>query len=322
MPPLSIGPARSPRARSATSAAKASAPGSAGGDLLPPRGERARRREERVDAAHLGVDGDRLLPARRRVEERSPSAQGAGEPDRLDARRGDERHARLVRGAVDERERPRGEPGALDGGRHRLAAQRRRDGVPRVRLDDDGAAGGERRGGVAAGDAERHREVARREHADGADRHHRAAQVGLPLARGVDRRLEVPAGLDQVGERPQLARGAAALTGQARGSERRLGVGRLEQRVAEVLELLGRRAQQHGDLLAGRPAQRPERLGGRRDGGGDVGRRRLRDLLLARLARAGVDRAQHDATSTVRATLTSVPARSTLIRQTSPSCSV
>src|SRR3546814_1386918 len=48
-------------------------------------------------------------------------------------------------------------------------------------FDDDGAARGERRGSVAAGDREGEREVRRAEHRDGAERDAALAQIG-PVA--------------------------------------------------------------------------------------------------------------------------------------------
>ena len=81
---------------------------------------------------------------------------------------------------------PVGQPGVGD-----RAAQLARDQlagarVRRVALDDDGAARGERRRGVAARGREREREVARAEHGDRPDRDEHAAHVGrgIGLASG------------------------------------------------------------------------------------------------------------------------------------------
>ena len=47
-----------------------------------------------------------------------------------------------------------------------------------VRLDDDGAAGGERGGGVSAGDGEGQGEIAGSKDGDGAERAQHGAEVG------------------------------------------------------------------------------------------------------------------------------------------------
>ena len=80
-----------------------------------------------------------------------------------------------------------------------------------VRLDDDGAAGGQRRCGVAAGDREGEREVAGAEDGDGAQRNGALPDVGPRQRgsigqRGIDAGA-VPAALAQhAGEQPQAVR--------------------------------------------------------------------------------------------------------------------
>src|SRR3546814_7916925 len=71
-----------------------------------------------------------------------------------------------------------GQAAFLDRGLDRAADQQRRAGMRGVAFDDDGAARGERRGSVAAGDREGEREVRRAEHRDGAERDAALAQIG------------------------------------------------------------------------------------------------------------------------------------------------
>ena len=93
------------------------------GDRLRAGGERGVGDDDRVDRAHLGVDGDRLRPARRAVGDRAPAGGGAGEADGGDRRRVDERLADLDAGGEQVRDRSVGQPGV--GGRAAQLARRR-----------------------------------------------------------------------------------------------------------------------------------------------------------------------------------------------------
>ena len=115
---------------------------------------------------------------------------------------------------------PSGRPASASAARAISGDERAGARVRRVALDDDRAAGRERGRGVAADGAEGEREVARAEDRDRADRDEHAPQVGprrgLRVGVGqVDDRAEVLAGGDEVGERPQLHRGALELAAQA-----------------------------------------------------------------------------------------------------------
>ena len=88
-----------------------------------------------------------------------------------------------------------------------------------VRLDDDGAARGERRCGVAACDRERQREVAGAEYRDGAERNGTLANVG-PGQRGSIGQCRIDAGAvpaalaEDAGKQAKLSGRAADLAGQ------------------------------------------------------------------------------------------------------------
>ena len=86
----------------------------------------------------------------------------------------------------------------------------------RVTLRDDGTPGRERRRRVAAGHAEREREVARTEDGDRPDRDEHPSQVG-DAVRGVgDDGFEMSSGLREVGERAELSGRAGELAHQPR----------------------------------------------------------------------------------------------------------
>src|SRR4051794_29358971 len=111
----------------------------------------------------------------------------------------------------------------------------------RVALHDDGAAGGERRRGVAAGGAEREWEVARAEDGHRADRDEHAPDVGAREGArvgvgGVDDRVDVVPRLDDRAERLDLTPRPLELAADARLGEPALGY-------ADGDDLLGRAAQ-------------------------------------------------------------------------------
>ena len=91
-----------------------------------------------------------------------------------------------------------------------------------MRLDDHRAAGGQRRRGIAAGDAEREREVARTEDHHRADRIQDAAQVRPRRAHRpgrvavIDPHTEVGALVEDLGEEFELEGGAPQFTTQPR----------------------------------------------------------------------------------------------------------
>ena len=180
--------------------------------------QRGGQQRDRIDAAHLGIDRDRLGPRGRDAHQREAAAARAGEADRLDARIGDQRVAEL------DCPRRAGARTCPPAGRTpprppESRARRARDvpGMGRVALDDHRAAGGQRRGGVAAGDREGEREVARAEHGHRAERR-RCAGAGRGAAAACGRAGRGRCGASSqspvahdLREQPQLADGAAAL---------------------------------------------------------------------------------------------------------------
>lgn len=144
-----------------------------------------------------------------------------------------------------------------------------------VRLDHDGAPGGQGRRGVATGDREREWEVARPEHRDGAERHAALPDVGpwqrFPVGKGrVDAGL-VPAALAQhTGEQSQLARGAPHLTGQPGDRQAALGVGALDEHITARVEVVRDGLEEAGALFDRGIAVGAERIGRGRARGLDV----------------------------------------------------
>ena len=154
--------------------------------------------------------------------------------------------------------------------------ERAGDRVGRVGLHDDGAAGGEGGGGVAARGGEGEREVARAEDRDRAERHHPLADVGARQRRtvrhrGVDPDAEVVALADDGREHPQLSRRTPDLTRDAALGQPALADRLGDDRLLVGLDLGRDRLQEGAAILGGGGAVGAERLGRCRGGGGDVG---------------------------------------------------
>ena len=153
-----------------------------------------------------------------------PPAREPVKPTALMAGIGDEGLADAGPGAVDQREDTGVQAEVLDGLGDGLADEFGGAGVGVVGLDDHGAAGGERRGGVSARHGESQREVA------GAEDGHRAQRdLALPDV-GAGQRCAVRQGridadaaevalADHVGKQPQLAGGAGAFALQPGGGQ-------------------------------------------------------------------------------------------------------
>ena len=92
------------------------------GDGVGALGQRALGDHDRVDAAHLGVDRDRLRAARGALVQRPAGRQRAGEADGGDRGRVHERLAHVVAGALHEREGAVGQAGVGARGATRQAA--------------------------------------------------------------------------------------------------------------------------------------------------------------------------------------------------------
>ena len=259
--------------------------------------EPLREEEDRVDAAHLGEDRNRLAAARGEVEERATAAERTREADRLGRGVLDHLGADRVSLAVQQRERALGESGIGDGLRDHAADHLRRPRVVRVRLDDDRAARGECRRGVAAGNREREREVRRAEHTDRPDRAVHRAEVGLGqrltlAVRVVDPQVEVRAVPDQRGEHPELRAGASAFTRQAREREPGLGAGTLEQRISESLDADRDRFEERRARRAAVVLESRMRGVGEAERAVDLGRRGVVERSRERCPGAGVDRGE------------------------------
>ena len=167
------------------------------------------------------------------------------------------------------------QPGrGIDGPPARRARRRRwrrdRLEVTFVGLHDHRAPGGQRRGGVAAHDAEREREVARREHADRAERDAHAAQVG--------RGAPCPSPGRRGRWRPEVAAG-----------QRR----RRRRTAAGTSYGAARRAAVDGQVgLA--PRERDQLLGGRVEGDGDRAQPASSQVVALRPRAAGVASGSYD----------------------------
>ena len=182
--------------------------------------------------------------------------------------------------AVDEGERggweTAGDDGAVDGGGDEFGCAR----VGAVGLDDDRAACGECRGGVAAGDGEREGEVGGAEDDDGAEGDEHAAEIGARewLAvgeRGIDPRVDPGPLTNDRGEEAELAARAAAFADQACLGQSGLGVGALNKWLTQGFDFKGDGFEELRALRAGALPVGGKGHGGRREGGGDFGGGRL-----------------------------------------------
>ncbi len=255
--------------------------------------------DERVEAAHLRVHGDRPRAVGRVADDRPAAAERAGEGDRLDAVIANELLCQREPGLQHVAERALGQAGP----RRRLA-QQPRDERPRLRvggmaLDHHRAAGRQRRGRVATGRAEGQREVGGAEHGHRADGEEHAADVGTrtqthpPDIRvgGVDDDLEMVARGDDAGQHLQLDRGALELAVEAGFGQARLAPGQPDDLGALVSQPRGGAGEHRG---APRCVGQARVAGGPRGGGDDgveLGGGRLRELG-AGFAGAGVDPVQ------------------------------
>ena len=116
--------------------------------------------DDGVQRSELAVERDGGRPGDGEVEERAAAAGRSGEADGGDERMPHERDALVD--PLDEHDRVRGRAGADERVARDLGDPPRQRRMPRVRLHDDGASRGQRRGGVVAEHREREREVATR----------------------------------------------------------------------------------------------------------------------------------------------------------------
>ncbi|MDR6167686.1 hypothetical protein QE367_001890 [Microbacterium paludicola] len=150
---------------------------------------------------------------------------------------------------VDDREDARRRARRREGGRDDLAGELRQVRVPRVSLEHHGVPRRERAGGVAAGDGEREREVARGEDEHRADALELTADVGARRPHRIvgDRVIDAciepgPLG-EHIGEQAQLECRALQFTPQPRLGEMRLAAGEKHEVVGTRIQALGHRAQ-------------------------------------------------------------------------------
>ena len=168
---------------------------------------------------------------------------------------------------------PSGAPASASARWTTAAGRRRELGMARMGLDHDRAPGRQRRGRVAAGDAEGEREVAGREHQHRAERLQDPPEVGTrrthrPVRVGVvDPDVQVGAVVDDVGEQPQLEGRAPQLAAQPRLAEVGLPDADRHQLVGRRVELVGHRPQ---GLASGRAIQPRPGPGGAGRGGDDL----------------------------------------------------
>ena len=125
----------------------------------------------------------------------------------------------------DARRRPRASPSRAPRSRTAGRDQLGGAGVAGVRLDDDRAAGRERRDRVAARHRERERKVRRAEDGDGPERHEHAADVGARLGLAVGQRrgrcarpTQEPSSIESAKRRTWLTVRARSLSRRGSGS--------------------------------------------------------------------------------------------------------
>ena len=140
-----------------------------------------------------------------------------------------------------------------------------------VGFDDDGASGGEGRGGVSAGDGKREGEVAGAEDGDGAERAQHGANVGtrerLAIGEcGIDAGLDPGAFFDDTGEHAELVGGAVDFAGEAGHGQRGFKMCALGEFFAMGFEAVGDAAEEGGAGFAAGLRVACEGFGGERGG--------------------------------------------------------
>ena len=264
------------------------------GDLVAARIDRRGRHEHRVQAPHLRVDRDRVLARGGEVEERASDHTGPGERDGGHLGGQDERTSDVGARALHERERAGRKSGRLDGIGDDARAELGRPRMRRMALRDHRTASRERRRRIAAGNAERQREVARAEHRHGPDRDQHPAHIGSRIGRFIDHGLEMTSGPDEVRERTKLSRRPRAFAHEAGLAECALRVRQRDQVFARAVETVRDGVQQRGDIRGRSACQFGGRLRGRRRGARDLVRCGFVEVGRAPAPGARVDRVEHD----------------------------
>jgi hypothetical protein len=264
-----------------------------GGDELRRDGRAARlqgvgQEQDRVDAAHLGIERDRLGTALGDGQQGQAGAARAGEASGLDAVVGDQALRDLDAGVVQQGEDAGRQAAGLDGLLDGAADQFRGAGVGRWALTTTGqpAARAEAVSPPATEKASGKFEAPNTATGPSGTLRRRRSGRGQRLAvrlGRVDAGFQPAAVAQHAGEHLQLAHGAAALAFEAGAGQAGLGHGADDQVVADRLDLGGDGFQEHGALLGRGGAVRAE--GGRRQGG------RLVEVGLGRAAEGDVQRA-------------------------------
>jgi hypothetical protein len=260
--------------------------GRAGQILADPGGPLAgglRSDDDRVEAAQLTEEGDRVGPLLDDLQQRPATALRPGERHGADRRVRDKGAAGGL--AVHDAEHADGCAGLGRCLGHDLEAQLGRGRVCAVRLHHDRAAGGEGGRGIATRNGERQREVAGPKHRDRTERDEHPAQVGTRAHRRVagvvDRRLEVAALAQHLAEQAQLVAGARELAVQPGRAQPGLPVGDRDDVAAVGLQRVGQGPEQRRAAGPAEPIQcgsgrerihaAPLKVGGRRHLGDDLG---------------------------------------------------
>ena len=198
-------------------------------------------------------------------------------PTALTARIADQGQSELVARALQQGERPLRKAVLDDSVPDGATDELGRSGMGRMALDDHRAAGGQRRGGVAAGDREGQREVAGPEDGDRTERDGALPQIGArkrqPVGQGsLDAHLPPGAVADERREQPQLTHGAGGLPRHPGGRQSGFGHDSIGERRSERLDVRRDAVQEGGPLFGGGPAIAAEGLRGQGGGPIDLGR--------------------------------------------------
>ena len=199
--------------------------------------------------------------------------------------------------AVHEGKQPRRQAARRDRAHHGLTDEFGGARVGAMGFHDDRATGREGRSRVAARDRERERKVARPKNNDRPERDQHAPQIGprerLPLGqRRIDARIDPRTVSHDGGKQTELAAGARAFAGETREREAGLGVGALEERITERLDLGGDGLEELRPRGGGTFAVICKSLRRRLERGVDFAERGFVKIGRERFARSGIDRAK------------------------------
>src|ERR1019366_2683410 len=174
-----------------------------------------------------------------------------------------------------------------------------------VALDDNRTAGRKRGRRIAARNGEGKRKVGCAEHCGRPDRPEHLAQVWTRSHRRVawvvDRRFEVGAVFDDVGEESQLEGRAREFAVQSRSTERGFAIRRLDEQVSVGLKSVGHRTQHGGAPTSTQRLDLSCPIDGLRAQARDVVRAGLWADILNRVAGSGIEAGDHESNSSIPA---------------------